>query len=151
MRIPPGFFLLLLGFPLLELYLLIKLGTIIGALPTVGVVIGTAVLGLWLMRLQGLKNYQRVQHSLLRGEMPAVELLESAIIFMGGMLLLVPGLVTDVIGLLFLSPPLRRILLHALLRRMNARQSTHAKQLHSEIYEGEYRPLPKDDDGRRKP
>lgn len=139
----PG--LLLLGLPLAELYLLIKLGTLIGALPTVFLVVATAVLGLWLLRHQGLENYRRVQRSLARGEMPARELMEGAVMLVGGVLLMLPGLITDVFGLLCLVPPVRRAIVDWWLRRAKIRVYAAGR-----VYDAEYRNLPSDEADRRR-
>jgi len=88
-------FLLFLLIPLLEIYLLIKVGGIIGALPTVFIVVFTAVLGAWLLRIQGLSTLMRVRSTLAQGGIPAVEMLEGAVLLVAGALLLTPGFFTD--------------------------------------------------------
>ena len=94
--------------PLVEIYLLIQVGSVIGGIPTVFLVVFTAVLGALLLRQQGFATIGRVQASLARGEIPAVELLEGAMLILGGALLLTPGFFTDAIGFVFLIPLLRR-------------------------------------------
>jgi UPF0716 protein FxsA len=148
MRPFPLFALLFLGFPLLELYLLIKVGTLIGALPTVMLVVGTALLGMWQLRRQGLQNYRRMQQCMLRGEVPALEMMESVVMLVGGMLLLVPGLISDAIGLLCLFPPARRAIVGRWLRRVQVQVYSGARQQGSRVYDAEYRNLPPDDRGR---
>jgi UPF0716 protein FxsA len=108
---------LLVGLPLVELYLLIQVGSVIGAVPTIALSVFTAVLGGLLMRQQGLATALRVQASLARGESPAIEMLEGVVIFLAGAVLMFPGFLSDVLGLLLLFPPLRRVLLHYGLRR----------------------------------
>ena len=103
--------------PLIEIYLLIKVGGLIGAIPTVFLVVFTAVLGAALLRQQGFATLVRVQSMLARGEIPAVEVLEGAIILIGGVLLLTPGFFTDTIGFLCLIPSLRRKLILWAIRR----------------------------------
>lgn len=93
---------------MLEIYLLIKVGSVIGALPTVGLVVFTAVLGAWLIRLQGFSTLARVRSTMERGGIPAVEMLEGAVLMVAGALLLTPGFFTDTLGFLCLIPPLRR-------------------------------------------
>lgn len=145
MRTLPVIGLLLLGFPLLELYLLIKVGTLIGALPTVALVVGTAVLGLWLLRRQGLQNYRRMQQCMARGEVPALEMMEGAVMLVGAVLLLIPGLITDMVGLLCLIPPVRRRIVAGWLRRTQIRvYSTHQTR-GGRVYDAKYRNLPPDD------
>lgn len=109
---------LFIAFPLLELYLLIKVGGMIGVLPTIGLCILTAVLGAALLRLQGLQTLADIQSRLERREMPAAELLSGTILLLSGALLLTPGFVTDCIGFLCLVPALREKLAGRLLLRL---------------------------------
>jgi UPF0716 protein FxsA len=109
---PILFFKLFLAFsliPVIELYLIIKIGTAIGALNTIAVVIITAIAGAHLARMQGMQTMMRVRHRLNAGEMPADEMVDAMIIFMAGVVLLTPGFVTDLFGLLLLFPPSRKI------------------------------------------
>ena len=108
--------------PVIEIYLLIKVGGWIGALPTVFLVVFTAVLGVLLLRQQGFAALRRVQTSLANGQIPAMELLEGMLLTLGGVLLLIPGFFTDSLGFMFLIPPVRRWLVRALLDRYFLRQ-----------------------------
>jgi UPF0716 protein FxsA len=110
-------FLLFLLVPLLEIYLLIKVGGIVGALPTVFLVVFTAVLGAGLLRIQGFSTMTRVRNTLAQGGIPAVEMLEGAVLMIAGALLLTPGFFTDAIGFLCLIPPFRRAMIRMALRR----------------------------------
>ena len=110
-------FLLFIGVPVLELYLLIEVGTEIGAIATVFMVVFTAVLGAMLLQAQGLSTLRRVQEATARGEVPAVEMLEGFFLLIGGALLLIPGFFTDFIGFLCLLTPLRRALIKVWLKR----------------------------------
>lgn len=139
-------YLLLLFFaiPLIEIYLLIKVGGLIGALPTVMLVVFTAVLGAWLMRMQGLSTLNRVRTMLINGEVPAVEALEGVALLIGGALLLTPGFFTDTLGFLLMIPPLRRRVIVWLLKRGvlkvaggSTRPSSPSGSPH--VIEGEYR------------
>jgi UPF0716 protein FxsA len=105
------------GAPLVELYVLIEVGGEIGALPTIALSVFTAVLGGLLVRMQGLSVVLRVQQALGREELPAIELLEGAVLLATGVLLLLPGFITDALGFLMLVPALRRALIVAWLRR----------------------------------
>ncbi len=105
------FFVLMLLFfavPLVEIYVLLEVGGVIGALPTIGLVVLTAVIGAGLIRAQGVTTLRRVQQQLEQGELPAVGIIEAALLLVSGALLLTPGFVTDTIGFLILVPPLRR-------------------------------------------
>lgn len=114
----PIFFLLFLVVPLVEIYLLIQVGRVIGALPTIGLCVLTALLGGVLLRQQGLGTLRRARANLNRGEIPALELFEGVALAMGGALLLVPGFATDIAGLTCLIPFTRRRLMRAVLTRM---------------------------------
>lgn len=108
MRIFPLGLALFILIPLLEIFLMIKVGTHIGAFNTILLIIVTAVIGVALLRMQGLSTMQRFQHQMQRGELPAVTLLEAMMLFFAGALLLTPGFFTDGIGFVLLIPPIRR-------------------------------------------
>lgn len=114
----PLIFLALLTVPLLEIFLLVKVGEIIGALPTVGLVLFTAALGTFLLRIQGLGTLQRIRFALAEDRLPAAELLEGAAVLLGGALLLTPGFITDACGFALLLPPVRRWLAARVLKRV---------------------------------
>ena len=140
----PVLFLLFLLVPLGELWFMIKVGGWIGALPTVALVVLTAVIGASLARIQGLSTLQRLQATMARGETPALEMLEGVFLFIGAVLLLVPGFFTDALGLVFLLPFTRRPLAWWAARRLTvvtpaggpARSSQHEGQ---RTIEGEFR------------
>lgn len=117
----PALLLIFLVVPLVEIYVLIEVGGIIGALPTVLACVGTAVLGGGLLRYQGFQTLRRAQRNMDRGQIPAMEMFEGVALAMGGALLLTPGFVTDVAGFLCLIPWTRRALIAAALRRMQVR------------------------------
>jgi UPF0716 protein FxsA len=110
--------------PLIELYVLIQVGSVIGALPTILLSILTAVIGGYLVRMQGLAVLVRVRSTLDRGETPALELLDGALLLLCGFALLLPGFITDAAGFALLVPPLR----HALIRRY-----VHLMPVHGEV------------------
>ncbi len=101
-------FLLVLLVPFVEIYLLLKVGGIIGAFPTIFLVVFTAALGVGLLRQQGFATFQRLQTNLAQGTIPAYEMIEGPIILVGGILLLTPGFITDILGFACLIPQLRR-------------------------------------------
>lgn len=110
-------FALFIAVPLLEIWLLIQVGGVIGAGWTVFFVVFTAALGAVLVRAQGLSTLRRIQAMLERGQMPAVEMMEGLVLFVCGALLLTPGFFTDTIGFLLLVPVLRRRLITWVLNR----------------------------------
>lgn len=105
-------------FLLLEIYVLIRVGEAIGAIWAVFLIVFTSVLGVLLLRFQGLYTLQQAQAAVARGEMPAMPMLEGVALFFGGVLLVLPGFVTDFIGLMTLIGPLRRALIRRLLGRL---------------------------------
>ncbi len=106
------FVLIFLATPVVELYFLIKVGGVLGAGPTIALVLLTAAAGVFLVRAQGLSAVMRVQKLLAAGQSPALEMLEGMLLFIAGAMLLVPGFFTDAIGFALLTPPLRRRLIH---------------------------------------
>ena len=101
------FFLLIL-LPLVELYLLLRLGEQLGALPVLGLLLASAVLGLSLARTEGARVLRQVQAALARGQMPDEAMASGALVVVGGALLVLPGVLSDVLGLVLLVPPSRR-------------------------------------------
>jgi UPF0716 protein FxsA len=93
--------------PIVELYLLIKLGTIIGGFNTIVLVILTGFAGAWLARMEGMHTMLKVRMNMQQGIMPAEELLDGLIILIAGLVLITPGLITDVLGLMMLWPVTR--------------------------------------------
>ncbi|WP_024851788.1 FxsA family protein [Hydrogenovibrio kuenenii] len=131
------FFLMFLLVPLVELYVLIEVGSVIGALPTILLTIFTAIVGAGLMKNQGVATLQRAQQSLAMGRAPETEMMEGMFIFLGGLFLLIPGFITDTFGLLFLIPPIRQFLARKFILQ---RQSNYARQhgRDGNVYETEW-------------
>ena len=105
------FHLLLLLFvtiPIAEIYLMLEIGGAIGVIPTVGLVVFTAVAGAALVRAQGFSTIALVRRSLEAGEVPAAAIIEGILLLVAGALLLTPGFLTDAVGFGCLIPPLRR-------------------------------------------
>ncbi|WP_226667404.1 FxsA family protein [Microbulbifer aggregans] len=107
--------LLFIVMPILEMWVLISVGQEIGALPTIGLVLLTAVVGLALLRRQGISTVMRAQQKMQAGEMPAKEMAEGIFLAVGGALLLTPGFITDAIGFACLIPGVRHLFLGKLL------------------------------------
>jgi UPF0716 protein FxsA len=123
-------FLLFTVVPLLELYILIKIGGYIGAFPTVGLVVLTALLGFVLARFEGLRKLQQIKRSLSLGIVPAEEMLDGVLIFVGGVLLIIPGVLTDLFALILLIPYTRTIFKRWLRRRFDRMIATGNVRLH---------------------
>jgi UPF0716 protein FxsA len=106
----PRLLFLFIFLPMVELYLLIVLGSRIGAMPTIGLIVLTGVIGATLARQQGVSTLSKIQNELRQGRAPARELLEGALIVVGGIVLLTPGILTDLFGFSLLIAPIRRAL-----------------------------------------
>ena len=96
--------------PLIEVWLLIKIGRVIGPLPTVAILLAVSMTGAWLARSQGFRTIVAIRDELAAGRLPAAHFLDGALILAGGILLLTPGFFTDFIGLFFLIPATRTLL-----------------------------------------
>ncbi len=102
-------FLLFTLVPFIELYLLIQIGEVVGAWYTLLFVIGMGVLGAWLAKSQGRKVLTEWTNAMSQGRMPEEGVLGGVLIFVGGLLLITPGVITDFVGLLILVPFTRRL------------------------------------------
>jgi UPF0716 protein FxsA len=125
MRLSHLLFLTFIAVPIFEIYLLVSVGQVIGAWYTIGLVILTAVIGTWLLRLQGIRILQQVQQQMNAGEVPALQLLEGMLLLIAGALLLTPGFFTDAIGFACLVPGFRRMLAQTLARALLGRVQVH--------------------------
>jgi UPF0716 protein FxsA len=109
--------------PLVEVYLLIQVGSVIGAGWTILLVVTTAVIGVNLLRQQGISTLMRANQAMSRGEIPAMEMMEGMLLAVGGALLITPGFFTDVLGFLCLIPQTRRGIIQRLLLNSNIRST----------------------------
>ncbi|MEE9397384.1 MAG: FxsA family protein [Methylococcales bacterium] len=136
-------FVAFLAIPLLEIYMLLKIGSIIGVLATVVLVVSTAVIGAAMLRMQGFATWQRLQQALSQGKIPAMEMIEGPILLVGGALLLTPGFFTDILGFICLIPQTRKRLANSILAKgvmVNTDQSAPGeKPVSHTTIEGEYR------------
>ncbi len=123
--------LLFLLVPIIEIYLLIEVGSIIGAFPTIFLVVFTAVVGAALLRWQGFTTFQRVREAMARGEVPAIEMMEGVVLLICGALLLTPGFFTDAVGFLCLIPAVRRRFIMEIIKRQSLSVSGAAYSEHS--------------------
>ncbi len=97
-------FLIFAVIPVIEIAVLIKIGSVIGTFNTVMLVIGTAVVGAYLVKLEGISVLNRFQRSMMEGRLPTEELLDGAMILVSGALLVTPGIFTDIAGFLLVIP-----------------------------------------------
>ena len=117
----PLLFLAFLVVPLVELYVLIQVGQAIGALPTVAILLADSLLGAALMRSQGRAAWRRFLSVSRSGRVPAREVVDGALVIFGGALLLTPGFVTDILGVLLLLPPTRALVRRYLVKGVAVR------------------------------
>ena len=130
--------LLFVAVPIAEIYLLLEVGGVIGALPTIGLVVLTAVVGAALVRAQGLSTIQHVRRTMDAGELPAVAIIEGIFLLLAGALLLTPGFLTDAIGFCCLVPPLRRALIVQFIESRVVR-THHGSTSRGHVIEGEFK------------
>ncbi|WP_263080528.1 FxsA family protein [Endozoicomonas sp. Mp262] len=129
MRFLPLFFVLL---PVLEMVVLIKVGGMIGALNTVALVILGGILGLGIIRQQGFSTMLNVRTTMAQGELPAQDIIEGGVMAMAGFLIMLPGFITDFLGLALLVPASRLFIIRKILG------SGHWQVRQTEVYDGEF-------------
>jgi UPF0716 protein FxsA len=124
----PALVLAFVGVPLLEVFVLVQVGQVIGAWWTILLLVAVSVVGAWLVRREGSRAWQALNEALRTGRMPARELADGALVLIGGTLMLTPGFVTDAAGVLlilpFTRPAARRVLTAAVQRRLLATGQT---------------------------
>ena len=107
--------------PLVEIYLLIKLGQNFGAITSILLVIFTGILGAYLAKMEGLRTLFRLQETLREGGMPGEELLDALLIALAGLVLITPGFISDAVGFLLLVPFTRMLVKNWLKERLRAK------------------------------
>ena len=88
--------------------MLIKIGVVIGALNTIFLILLTGIIGAYMARGQGIKIFQRINHELSRGQMPSESMVDGLFVLVGGVLLITPGIITDIAGFIFVIPETRK-------------------------------------------
>jgi UPF0716 protein FxsA len=138
---------IVIGLPITEIYFLIEVGSVIGAIPTIIITILTAVTGISLIRVQGMSTIAKLQVSMQQGESPAIEIIEGFMLIVAAISLLMPGFLSDSLGFLLLIPPLRHTLAKFYISRKLSSspfssQTSHT-QTSQEFIEGEFEDLSK--------
>jgi len=110
--------------PIAELAVLIKVGSVIGALNTIALLIAVSVVGGWLVKREGLSVLQRIREQVNNGRVPGAELLDAFLVLLAGALLITPGFLSDVLGIFLLLPPVRALVRRRLRRRFETRVIT---------------------------
>jgi UPF0716 protein FxsA len=129
-------FLLFTVVPLVELYLLIAIGRMLGPGPTIALVLLTGALGAWFARLEGARVIRRWQEALARQELPKDGVIDGFLIFIGGVMLITPGILTDIAGLSMVVPPTRRVIAGAVRRWFEGQIATGRVQVYTQGYNG---------------
>jgi UPF0716 protein FxsA len=112
-----SFFLLIIGLPVLEIFLMIKVGGKVGALNTIALIFLTAIIGIYFAKLQGIQTLKSGMANLYQNKIPAYDLLSGASIAIAALLLIIPGFFTDFLGFLLLIPFTRKILFSIAFRK----------------------------------
>ena len=127
------FFIIFIGIPALEIFLLIKIGGMIGALNTVALIFLTAIIGIYFAKLQGIQTLKSGMINLYQNKMPIYEIMSGASIAIAALLLIIPGFFTDFIGFLLLIPFTRKILFNLTLKKKTKKKKKKNKTIDGEI------------------
>ena len=134
-------FVAFLVIPIVEIYVLIQVGQVIGAWWTVLLLVADSIFGSWLLKREGVRAWRALQTALTEGRMPARELADAALIVFGGTLMITPGFVTDAVGLLailpFTRPVARRLLTAVVARRVVLVQNVRRPGPPDDVVQGE--------------
>ena len=114
-----SFFLLFIGIPTLEVFLMIKIGGKIGALNTISLIFLTAIIGVYFAKVEGIKTMRSGIINLYQNKMPVYEMISGASIAIAALLLIIPGFFTDTVGFLLLIPFTRKILISFFVKKQN--------------------------------
>ena len=127
---------LILGIPLIEIYLFIKVGSQIGALNTILLIMTTAIVGIWYARYEGFNTLRSGMSQLVKNELPLYEIVSGAAIAFAALLLILPGFATDIIGILLVFPVTRKIILSKYSKKYSAKTKNSNNK--KNYIEGEY-------------
>ena len=132
--------LFIIGIPLIEIYLMIKVGGVIGAFNTIFLIFFTAITGVFFARLEGLNTIKSGFNQLIKNEIPVYEIISGAALAFAALLLIIPGFVTDIVGFLLIIPITRKILFNIIFSKF------HKKKNSKDFIEGEFEEIKKNDD-----
>lgn len=132
---------LFVGIPLLELAVLIRVGGLIGFWPTIGILVFMAFLGTWLLRHQSLSAIRKTETDLREGRIPVESALDGMGLFLAGILLVIPGFLSDCLALLLLIPPVRHLLARQLILWLTSQAEVDVRVLRRTSQRRERRPL----------
>ena len=134
---------LIIGIPLIEIYLFIKVGSQIGALNTILLILVTAIVGIWYARYEGFNTLRSGMSQLVKNELPLYEIVSGAAIAFAALLLIFPGFATDIIGILLVFPITRKIILSRYSKKYSPKKEDNKKN----YIDGEYEDI-EDKDGK---
>ena len=132
---------LILGIPLIEIYLFIKVGSEIGALNTILLILTTAILGIWYARYEGFNTLRSGISQLVKNELPLYEIVSGAAIAFAALLLILPGFATDLIGILLIVPFTRKVILSRFIKKQDFKRKEK-----KDYIEGDYEDIGEDND-----
>ena len=133
--------LLIILIPVMEIYLLIKIGSVIGAISTISLIFTTAIMGIYYAKYEGLNTLKSGFNQLRKNEPPTFEMLSGAAIAFGALLLIIPGFVTDILGFLLIFPPSRRLIFNSLSKKTIIKKSKN-----NDFIEGDFEDIEDNDD-----
>jgi UPF0716 protein FxsA len=133
--------LLIIGIPIIEIYLFIKIGSQIGAFNTISLIFITAFLGIIYAKYEGFNTIKSGMSQLVKDELPIYEIISGAALTFASLLLILPGFATDILGLLIIFPPTRKIFL----KKMSTKYSQNNKK---DFINGEFKDIDDQDDGK---
>ena len=136
---------LILGIPLIEIYLFIKVGSGIGALNTILLILTTAIVGIWYARYEGFNTLRSGMSQLVKNELPLYEIVSGAAIAFAALLLILPGFATDIIGILLVFPVTRKIILSKYSKKNTSKKKDNDRG--KNYIEGDYEDI-EDKDGK---
>ena len=136
---------LILGIPIIEIYLFIKVGSEIGAVNTILLILTTAIVGIWYARYEGFNTLRSGMSQLVKNELPLYEIVSGAAIAFAALLLILPGFATDIVGILLVFPLTRKIILSKYSKKYSSKKRSNDKN--KNYIEGEFEDID-DKDGK---
>jgi len=127
------FFIIFIGIPALEIFLLIKIGGQLGALTTVALIFLTAIIGIYFAKLQGVQTLRSGLVNLYQNKMPIYEIMSGASIAVAAVMLIIPGFFTDFLGFMLLIPLTRNFIFSIIFKKKLKQEENHNKTIDGEI------------------
>ena len=137
-------FLSIILVPIVEIYLLIKIGSQIGPFNTISLIFITAIVGIYYAKYEGINTIRSAVSQLVKNEVPAYEIISGAAITFAAVLLIIPGFATDFIGFLLIFPVTRKILFNHFAKKFQSKQKKEGKK--NNFIEGEFEDIEDSDD-----